>query len=334
MHSRERVYKTLRFAGPDRAPRDLWWLGTVPQRHKADLEAVLARYPRDFAGAPVRRAQSRRAVALQGEVGEYTDDWGSLVRVLEAGVYGEVVRPALPDWRLLEAFTPPFEVLQGMDVSPSRAAYAQTECFVIAGASAMPFQQLFFLRGFEQALVDLAEEPGELHELLSKIHAYYLRELELLAPVAADAISFKDDWGTETALLLSPAKWRRIFKPLYADYCRSIHAAGKRAFFHSDGEISAIYPDLIEIGVDAINSQLFCMDLERLGQQHAGRVTFWGELDRRLLAHGTPAEVRAAVWRVRRALGGVGGGLVAQCEWGNDSPRANIEAVFETWEEP
>gem|GEM_PF-2457249 len=43
------------------------------------------------------------------------------------------------------------------------------------------------------------------------------------------------------------------------------------------------------IGVDVLNSQLFCMDIEKLGEQFCGKVTFWGEIDRqRLLPFGTP----------------------------------------------
>ena len=57
-----------------------------------------------------------------------------------------------------------------------------------------------------------------------------------------------------------------VLKPGYAEFCRLAHSAGKFVFCHSDGNISAIYPDLIEIGVDALNSQLFCMDLEELGR--------------------------------------------------------------------
>jgi uroporphyrinogen-III decarboxylase len=164
------------------------------------------------------------------------------------------------------------------------------------------------------------------------VHDFYLRELKLLAPAAADAITFKDDWGTQSSLLISPKKWRKLFKPLYAEYCRIIHEAGKYVFFHSDGQISAIYPDLIEIGVDAINSQLFCMDIEALAARYKGRITFWGEVDRQhVLAFGTPADVRAAVRRVRRALDDGRGGVIAQCEWGNDNTRENIEAVFEAW---
>ncbi len=149
---------------------------------------------------------------------------------------------------------------------------------------------------------------------------------------------FKDDWGTQTSLLISPRQWRALFKPLYAEYCDLIHSAGKFAFFHSDGNIASIFPDLIEVGVDAVNAQVFCMDLEALAARHRGQITLWGEIDRqRVLPFGTPDDVRAAVRRVRRAFeiaGGGSGGLIAQCEWGKGVPIENVIAVFDAWQEP
>jgi uroporphyrinogen-III decarboxylase len=171
--------------------------------------------------------------------------------------------------------------------------------------------------------------------LLERLHEFFVREMEMWAKTPVDGVSFMDDWGSQTALLISPDMWRAIFKPLYADYCRILHEANKFVFFHSDGHIEAIYPDLIEIGVDALNSQLFCMDIEDLGAKYGGKITFWGEIDRQyLLPFGTPDQVKEGVRRVRRALDDGRGGVIAQCEWGIKDPAANIAAVFETWNEP
>ena len=64
-------------------------------------------------------------------------------------------------------------------------------------------------------------------------------------------------------------------------------------------------------------------------------MTFWGEIDRQhILPYGTPDEVRGAVLRVRHILDDGHGGVIAQCEWGKDNTRRNIEAVFRAWLEP
>jgi len=41
--------------------------------------------------------------------------------------------------------------------------------------------------------------------------------------------------------------------------------------------------------------------------------------------------VKAGVRRVRRALDDGSGGVIAQCEWGNDVPMDNVVAVYEAW---
>ena len=335
MTSRERVRRTLTFRSPDRIPRDLWMLGTVPRRHKAELQAILERFPGDFVYAPVRYGPNLRAKGSTGDLIGHTDEWGCRFDVLEEGVHGEVREPILSDWNALAGLTPPESLLEGLNVSSSHAFYGETDKFVLCGSTVQPFQRLLFLRGFANAMEDLAHEPGELHYLLEMLHDFFLRELKLLAPASADAITFKDDWGTQTSLIISPKKWRRLFKPMYAEYCRIIHEAGKFVFFHSDGQISSIYPDLIEVGVDAINSQLFCMDIEGLAARHKGQITFWGEIDRQhVLPYGTPDDVYVAVRRVRSALDDGSGGVIAQCEWGNDNTAENIAAVFEAWMGP
>lgn len=363
MTSRERVLGALAFQSTDRIPRDVWLTPVVQRRRRREVDALFERYPLDFARAPLTWGASRQAriLSLRDQpdgtdfdaslgvgvgadefrstfaarclVGTFRDEWGSEWRSLEAGVIGEVMKPALEDWSQLASFSPPYELLDGLDVSPSHAFYGHSDRFVIAHSAVQPFQRLMFLRTLQQLMIDIGSETPELDDLLRLIHDYNVRELKLLAGASADAIAFKDDWGTQTSLLISPRAWRRLFKPLYEEYCAIIHGAGKKAFFHSDGCIAAIYPDLIEVGVDAVNSQLFCMNIEDLAAQAKGKITLWGEIDRQnVLARGGPADVRRAVQRVRRAFGG-SGGLIAQCVWGADTPTENVEAVLQAWQD-
>ena len=335
MTSRERVIRTLRHQPVDRAPRDLWTLPGVGLHRADELERLQRRYPSDFIAPRFRYGPSRRAQGEPAQVGEYVDEWGSRWRVAQEGVVGEVVAPPLADWAALADWEPPGELLEEADLGEVEASCAETDLFVLAGTGVRPFERLQFLRGSQRLFYDLALRPPELEELLARLHEYNLREMRLWAATAVDGVSFIDDWGTQRALLISPPLWRELFKPLYREYCEILHAAGKWAFFHSDGHIAAIYPDLIEIGVDAVNSQLFCMDLEELGRRYGGQITFWGEIDRQgVLPWGTPEQVREAVRRVRRALDRGRGGVIAQCEWGINDPYENIEAVFAAWEEP
>lgn len=301
---------------------------------RPEFDEVLAKYPSDFVGPQARYGASSRVQGTPAEVGEYVDEWGCVWNVAEVGVCGEVKRPPLEDWSQLASYKLPWEILDGADLSEVDRGCSETDHFVRTGTSVRPFERMQFLRGTENLLMDLAWQPAEFLKLCEMLHEFFLRDMEMWAKTDIDGIGFMDDWGAQSSLLISPDLWRSIFKPMYKDYCDIIKGSGKFAFFHSDGYIADIYPDLIEIGVDAVNSQLFCMDIEELARRHKGQITFWGEISRQdILPFGTVDEVREAVYRVRRALDDGRGGLIAQCEWGVRDPKENIETVFEAWQE-
>lgn len=334
MTGRERVQAALTFSKPDRPPRDLWALPYVSLFRKAELDAVLEAYPMDIQASQRSPGQADTSL-VTAQVGSYVDEWGSVWYLAEPGVVGEVKGPALADWAALTSFQPPWELIRNRDLAHINRLADESDRFVLSDVTARPFERLQFLRGTQNLFIDIAYGTAEVRTLLEMVHEFYLEDVKGWCQTNVDGIVFMDDWGTSQTLLINPSTWREMFKPLYRDYCDLMHAAGKFAFFHTDGNTSAIYGDLIEVGIDAINSQLFVMDIEALAREYKGKVTFWGEIDRQhALPFGSPGEVREAVLRVRRALDDGRGGVIGQCEWGKDNPRRNVEAVFEAWLEP
>lgn len=334
MNSRERVVNTLKFKEVDRLARNLWTLPGVPMFRKDELNDVLQKYPSDF-GSPVYcYGIGERCRGNPALVGNYTDAWGSVWYVGEPGVVGEVKEYPLSDWSRLDSYELPWELLKEADLSQVGRSCEESDKFMLAGTETRPFERMQFVRGTENLYMDLAYGEKEIYRLREMLHDFFTKEIEMWSKTDVDGVSFMDDWGSQKSLLISPALWREFFKPLYKDYCDILHSKGKYAFFHSDGNIEAIYPDLIEIGVDAVNSQLFCMDMENLGSKYAGKITFWGEIDRQnILPFGSQEDVRNAVRRVARALlPDKRTGVIAQCEWGVKDPKENIIAVFDEWD--
>jgi uroporphyrinogen-III decarboxylase len=210
---------------------------------------------------------------------------------------------------------------------------SKTEQFVLSDACPRPWERYQFLRGSANALMDMATIEKEVVELLTVIQEYYLKELEFWVSTDVDAVRFMDDWGGQRNLLISPRIWREVFKPLYKVYCEIAHANGKAIFMHSDGNIEEIYPDLVEIGVDAVNSQLFCMNLERISAAVKGKITFWGEIDRQhVLSSSDPEVGRVAVRKVAQHLYDPAGGIIAQLEFGLAANPAAVFAVYDEWD--
>jgi uroporphyrinogen decarboxylase len=335
MTSRERVMAALTFDHPDRAPRDLWALPYVSLFRKDELDALLEKYPLDIGSSQRSPGCADAEAQRTAQTGTYTDEWGSIWHVAEPGVIGEVKGPAIAEWSALAAFQPPWHLVRNRDLSHVNGACDASDKFMLSDVTARPFERLQFLRGTQNLFIDLAYGVAEVRQLLEMVHEFYLEDIRGWCATNVDGVFLMDDWGTNAALLINPESWRTLFKPLYKEYCDLIHAAGKFAFFHTDGHTTAIYGDLIEVGCNAINSQLFVMDIEDLARKYKGKVTFWGEIDRQYaLPFGTPTDVREAVMRVRRALDDGTGGVIGQCEWGKDNPRNNVETVFKTWLEP
>lgn len=324
----------MEFKGPDRVPRHLWRLPGTKMFRQDDIKRILQKYPEDIT---ILEFTYGRGKLTQGERYKKgvvaTDEWGCQWHAAEDGVVGEVKEPPLKDIAQAEQLHAPYEILDGADFGKVNEMCAATDAFTLAWTTVRPFERMQFLMGTEQLFVELMYNSRHLYRLRDIVHQFYMEELRRWVRTDVDGISFMDDWGSQRSLLISPQMWRELFKPLYKDYCELIHSKGKYAFMHSDGNIEEIYPELIEAGVDAVNSQLFCMDIEKLGREYKGKITFWGEIDRQhILSFGNKHQVAEAVKRVKESLWLADGGVIAQCEFGLKDPVENIETVFETWQ--
>ncbi len=331
MTSRQLVRKTLDFSRPFRVPRHLWLLPWAADHYPEDLARIQRDYPDDLLYAPPFYREPLRTSGEEYSTGIYIDEWGCRFENRQKGIIGEVKEPLVREWTDLDNVRFPRERLS-VDVEAVDDFCRNHEEFILSKSLGRPFEQLQFIRRSDNLYLDLAERPPELFRLLEKLHDFYCEETELWARTRVDALVFSDDWGSQKSLLVSPALWKEMFKPLYKDYIEIAHRHGKLSFMHSDGHIAAIIPDLIELGLDALNSQLFCMDIEELGRRFGGKLTFWGEIDRQfLLPRGTTEDIRRAVRRVHKALWREGG-VIAQCEFGAGARPENVRAVFRTWE--
>ncbi len=332
MNPRNLVKDTLQFASPARIPRQLWTLPWAADRYPLELAAIHRQFPDDILTAPLSLKEPPITLGEQYQQGEYIDEWGCRFHSIQAGVIGEVKQALLEDYADLDGLRTP-DALLSVDLEQVNAFCHATDRFVLAGVTPNPFERIQYIRKPENIYMDLLGNRDGVSALLDKVHQFNLKVFEIWAKTDVDAITWNDDWGAQRALLISPRLWRGLFKPIYKDYVDLAHQHGKYAFMHSDGYIADIIPDLIEIGVDALNSQLFCMDIEELGRRYAGKLTFWGEIDRqRLLAFAAPGEVAAAVQRVRNALYHQGG-VIAQCEFGAGARPENVAQVFQSWNE-
>jgi len=330
MNPRDVVKRTLEFDRPPRVPRQLWLLPWAELHHPEAAKRIRDRFPDDVVSTPSLLKEKLPGRGARHARGQYVDEWGCVYENLEEGIIGEVKQPILADWQDLDRVHIPRERLS-VDVEGINAFCRSTDQFTLSCAFPRIFEQLQFIRGTENLMCDLFDEPEELSILMERMHELYLAEISVWSQTEVDGLMFMDDWGTQHSLMIKPEQWRRMFRPLYEEYFRIAREHGKYVFFHSDGYILDILEDFVELGVNALNSQVFCMGLDAVGERFAGRITFWGDFDRQqLLPRGTRDEVVDAARRMKEQLYR-DGGLIAQCEFGPGANPENVEAFLEYW---
>jgi uroporphyrinogen decarboxylase len=328
MTSRERVLTAMRRQEPDRPPFDLSFGCST-----AWLEAFRARTgsedPCDFFEADARMVwpgPTRLATDFSRYLGPLppgtvVDEWG-LAHIPTASRDGDhahlegyrhpmarlesehdAAEYPLPDIDAAYRYEPVREEIASLH-RRGLAAVAMLECTV--------FERAWYLRGMERLLLDFTDGSAFAATLLDRITERRVVQARHYARCGADVIAYGDDVGTQRGMLMSVAMWRAWLKPRLA---RTIAAAREirpdvLAFYHSDGDIAPIIPDLIEIGVDILNPvQPECMDPAALKRAYGDRLSFWGTIGTQsTLPFGTPDDVRRQV-RARIETVGRGGGL-------------------------
>ena len=214
---------------------------------------------------------------------------------------------------------------------------ANPDKFIVTGLGYGMFVRTWTLRGFEGALTDAAIEPAFYEELMDKICNLHLALIEELVTLPVDGIMLDGDWGDQRGIMLGPERWRRLIKPYLAKLYNRIHKAGKYTLNHSCGNVSDVIPDLIEIGLDVLQSiQPEAMNPYELKKQFGRDITFWGGLgSQQTIPFGTPQEIRQEVIRLCGEMATGGGYILGpakglQPETPTENAAAVVEAFLET----
>ncbi|MHB1293896.1 MAG: uroporphyrinogen decarboxylase family protein [Anaerolineae bacterium] len=309
---RERVIAQIRHQETDPIPYTLSWEGDVADRLDVHLGSPAWRSKVDSA---IRHVPGARLAVDTDVQPTFTDPFGNVWRTDRRPFHLE--RPALAEPSLegfdfpgLEAAFPAPWPQPALDALATSADH-----FTVTGFSFGLFERTWTLRGFTEALMDAAADPGFYDELVERVAEHQLAVIERLLELPVDGIMFSDDWGYQQGVLLGAERWRRFIKPRLARMYARVHAVDKFTLSHCCGSIADIMPDLIEIGLDVIESvqpEARGMDPYALKRQYGDQITFWGGLgSQSTIPFGTPAEIKAEVAHLCREMGRGGGYILA-----------------------
>lgn len=181
--------------------------------------------------------------------------------------------------------------------------------FTVAGFGHGIFQCAWMMRGYENFFMDLIENPAFCHELMEVLTERHLELIDAVLELPCDGILMSDDYGDQRGVIIGPHLWREFVKPYLARLYARVHEGGRMTFHHTCGSVFDIVPDLIEIGLDVLQSlQPEAMPVYQIKQRYGRHLRLWGGLGTQwLLPRGTPEDIRAEIKRLRREMGAGGG---------------------------
>ncbi len=356
MNSRERVLLSLRHKEPDRVPFDLCGASVTGIHIKAyknllnylDLgikkeiklillhsqsasvdENVLKKLKVDVRGIyPNLPIRWKVSIKEDDNYTYYKDGWGIIRRMPKnKGLYYDFTMFPLCNVNTgnLEKYPWPNPtnpvIFQGLKEKAIRLK-KETDAALVVGR---PFGNGIlnmgaWLEGYENWFCDLISNPRRVNKIMDKILELKIKYWDMMLTEIGDYVDIiveLDDLGTQDGLFISPKMYRKYVKPRQKELFNFIkQKAPVYIFFHTDGAIRDLIPDLIEVGIDILNPVqigLPKMNAKVLKKEFGKYLSFWGGgVDtQNTLPHGTPQEVKDEVKRRIQDLSPQGGFIFA-----------------------
>jgi uroporphyrinogen decarboxylase len=206
------------------------------------------------------------------------------------------------------------------------------DCYLMVSVGFSMFERAWSLRGMENTLVDMIAEPEFVDEFLDAICEFQCKIIDIALEYPVDGMHFGDDWGQQKGQIMGPDHWRRFIKPRVARMYAKTKAAGKFVSQHSCGDIQALFPDLIEIGLDVYQTfQPEIYDVAAVKREFGKDLTFWGGIStQRALPFLTPDQIKQYTRDMISVMSPGGGYICAPThQIPGDVPPENIVAMVE-----
>jgi hypothetical protein len=354
MDARENWLRAVEYRHPEWIPCSVHAAPNAWKHYRGDLEKMVLAHPRLFPGfdpAAIASFDDMPVGYRQGEI--MTDKWGCRRLCLEDGIAGLPISHPLEQWSALATYVPPDPLSGSLDeitqghwaflhgrTTPLSWPEADEEFRarrkrgeLVMGDGEKLLDRLYFLRGFEDLMIDFATEPPELDLLIEMLRDYELKLIDHWLEIGVDAISFHTDFATQTGLMVSPRSFRKYLVPLFSTLFQKCRRAGVHVVLSSDGRTLEIADDLVGCGVSMHDPQIRPNTVAGIARAFKGKLCVVVDLDQQGFPFMTPSDVREQIREVVDALAMPEGGLMLRAHV-NDTktPLDTIEALMEAME--
>jgi len=357
VNPRERMIATLSRRKPDRVPIQLGWrdevFDAVRKHYSVETNGEVAR----ILGADLTRSagpktrwkeyEKRTNGTLEGlyawmgpvvlhDERTFEGPWGIVQRVGADGKYLEWVDGPFANTDDLDSFDWPGEkIIEDDPDLPAKVEALKEQGYWVLGASGVhAFKQAWHMRGFENFLCDYVANPEFVEALYDRILDHTIAMCRRSAAAGVDQLSFWGDVAMQDRMIVPPERWRSLDKPVWKRIITETRKVNPdvRFFFHSDGDVTAIIDDIIEVGFDILNPlQPECLNPARVKAKWGQQITLdGGGSVQRTLPLGTLEDVRREVDFLMETCAYDGGYVFrASNVVGFDCPVENVVAFYE-----
>ena len=340
--TRENLLKTIRFERPDYIPMTFHINEACFDAYDPDtLFELMEQHPFLFPDFKKPEHFERTYAPNARKDEPYTDAFGCVWTTAMNGIVGSVHTHPLTDWADYENYVfPDPEKTNGL--IPIDWNAFETKCKSDKAAGIMTygdlrhghtFLQLCDLRGYENVLFDMMDEEPLLDDLISRLEAFNLAQIEHFLKADVDMVRIPEDLGMQTGPMLSVDNFVRYIKPSYQRMIAPVKKAGKIVHMHSDGDIRLLIDHIIDGGVDVINLQDLVNGIDWIGGRFRGRTCIDLDIDRQSITpFGTPEQIDALIRKEVEKIGCREGGLMMIYGLYPGVPLENVKALMDAME--
>ncbi len=335
--------KAALFRSPKWIPAKVGILPATWFTHGEELEKIILNYSKIF--PEYRKGDFKKTNPFWAyQKGRHTDIWGIVWDNIEEGFDSAPLEKEAPlrDWTVLDNYVPPnpltvdwFWPEKEIDWGAQRKNLDEAKANGKMALCGLPhgfiYMWHYYLRGFTNFMMDVANRDPRLDRLNKTILDYNLKLVNKWLEIGAEAIFFGDDLGWQNSLPISPIDWRRYIKPSYQKILTVCREAGILSYLHSDGHILEIMDDLIECGLNVINPQFRANGLNNL-TKFRGKICIHLGMDRQLFPFATTSQLKNHFQESIDALYRPEGGLMLHVEFAPDVPLSNVETICDILE--
>ncbi|MBN2151223.1 MAG: hypothetical protein JW839_07260 [Candidatus Lokiarchaeota archaeon] len=339
---KENYVRAVTFQGPEWIPCSVSIFGAVWQRHRERLSEVVEGHPFIFGGRILNKKRSYdNLISGWHKAGIKRDNWGCTWEVVREGYEGQVIEHPLADWAALDAykFPDPLKLTErgrrgSWQLARLLSWLARKAGILFSGGGERLFDRLYFLRGFDNLMRDIASSDPRLGALIERFVQHELVLVRKWLSIGVDEVHFHTDIGMQDRLMISPRSFRKHIKPMYEAVFAPCKDAGVPVYLSSDGYLLDIVDDLVEVGVATHDPQQRANTLEGIQKHYKGKMCIDLDLDRQGFPFMSPAQIKAMIKRAVEMLNSPEGGLMMKAEIGDPNvPLENILAICEAFTE-